>query len=231
LKAFYSNFSVLIILLSGLPLIGYNALIIPSLLIISRVVKNGYLIPTVLACSWIFFLYFLYYNAFAVVFALSVLPALIYLLKYLEIGSVRDRTNLLSLLSILLLVIVCIANYSYIYESIKYILTNASTNMLYWGNSGSRSDLVNANFWIVAFSVIFSIFLFNRKAFNKEKLLWLSYLLISPVLMVSYLVARADGDFPRAYKFSVFYLIVVLAFVLLYLKRKETIFCSNGAIR
>ncbi|SIN79842.1 hypothetical protein SAMN05444724_0521 [Salinivibrio sp. ES.052] len=227
LKAFYSNVSVLIILLAGLPLIGYNALIIPSLLIVSRVIKSGYLIPAILACSWIFFLYFLYYNAFAVVFAVSVLPALIYSLKYLEIGSVRDRTNLLCLLSILLLVIVCIANYSYIYESIKYILTNASTNMLYWGNFGSLSNLVKANFWIIAFSVIFSIFLFNRKAFTKEKLLWLSYLLISPVLMVSYLVARADGNFPRAYKFSVFYLIVVLAFVLLYLKGKKRFFVAT----
>lgn len=227
LKAFYSNINVFFILLAGLPTFGYNALIIPSLLIISRVIRTGQLIPTISICSWLFFIYFLYYNAFAIVFVLSVLPALIYSIKHLKVGEIRNKFNIICLFFITLLLAVCLANHEYIYESARYVLTNASYNMLHWGNYGSRSELVKANFWFVAFSALFSIFLFDRKSFSNDKMLWLSYLLVSPLLMVSYLVSRAGGDFPRAFHYSIFYFIVILAFVIFYLKGKKRLFIST----
>lgn len=227
LKVFFSNISVFFILLAGLPTFGYNALIIPSLLIISRVIRTGQLIPTISIFSWLFFIYFVYYNAFAIVFVLSVLPALIYLIKHLEVGEIRSKFNIICLFFITLLLAVCLANHEYIYESARYVLTNASYNMLYWGNYGSRSELVKANFWFIAFSALFSIFLFDRKSFSNDKILWLSYLLVSPLLMVSYLVSRAGGDFPRAFRYSTFYFIVILAFVIFYLKGKKRLFIST----
>ncbi|SHO55974.1 hypothetical protein [Vibrio quintilis] len=156
--------------------------------------------------------YFIYYDAFGVAFGLSLFPLVLIVLH--KIYKENQRPDNIHLLVFVFILCVAIYNYEYIYNSLLYCLDSARFNLFYWGNYGGVSKLVRSNYWVlVHLCWLYIVVVHYRKLTNNDKV-WLSFLLIFPILVLSYMEGRADGSFVRARDFSAFYSIVSACLIL-----------------
>jgi len=211
LSFFYSNIVILILLFLGLPLVGDYAPILIGVCILTsnRVMNNSY---NFLIISLIFtFAYFVYYNAFSAVFGLVIFPVLIYHLK--EIFTHKYRPQKLHIILLIIGIFTFISCFDYITSSLNYILSNSSSNLLYWGNPGSLKRLLGSNIWVLIPIALFFLFYTKDLVINKGNILWICFFVIFPFAILHYMEGRADGRFSRALGFSAFCVPMLFAFI------------------
>ncbi|WP_042150587.1 MULTISPECIES: hypothetical protein [unclassified Pseudoalteromonas] len=208
---FYSKFILLILLCIGLPFTGHYAPILIGICILSskRVVNDSY---NFMIASLLFsFFYFVYYNAFAIAFGLVILPILIYHLK--EIVIHKYHPNKLQSISFIIGMLILIFLFNYITSSVAYVLSNSSSNLFYWGNSGTFESLLKSNLWVLI-PIVLSFLIYTKNlVINKDNILWLCFFIIFPFVILSYLEGRADGRFSRAFLFTAFCAPMIFAFI------------------
>jgi len=211
LSFFYSNLVILILLLIGLPLTGNYAPILVGICILSskRVMNNSY---NFLIMSLFFsFVYFIYYNAFSAAFGLAIFPVLIYHLK--EIFTHKYRPKKSHLILSIIGVFTFIISFDYIIASLSYILSNSSSNLFYWGNSGTFEALLTSNLWVLI-PIALSFLIYTKVlVINRDNILWVCFFIIFPFAILSYLEGRADGRFSRALGFTFFIAPMIFAFI------------------
>lgn len=211
LSLFYRKTIILALLIIGLPLNGHYAPILVGLCLLSskRVVNNSY--NFVLASLLFSFIYFVYYNAFSIAFGLVIFPVLVFHLK--EIITHKYYPNKWHSFLFVSSVLLFVCFFDYISSSIGYALSNSSSNLLYWGNPGNLKSLLKGNLWILIPMMFFPLFYTKKIALNKENALWISFLIIFPFTILSYLEGRADWKFTRAFAYTAFCLPILFAFI------------------
>ncbi|MCC2522281.1 hypothetical protein [Vibrio coralliilyticus] len=211
LSFFYSNIVVLILVFLGLPLGGNYAPILIGICILTskKAINNSY--NFIIISLFFTFSYFIYYNAFSVAFGLAILPVLIYHLK--EIFTHKYRPQKSHLILSIVGVFIFIIYFDYIISSLGYILSNSSSNLFYWGNSGSLIRLLTSNLWVlIPISLSFLIYT-KVLVINRDNILWVCFFVIFPFAIISYLEGRADGHFSRALSFTAFCVPMLFAFI------------------
>ncbi|WP_318495620.1 hypothetical protein [Photobacterium leiognathi] len=220
LKLRLSNFYILLLYIIGLPIIGDNftgqySLILPSIIALDYLYRKVNIALFLVFYFIINYLYFVYYNAFALAFFMATIPAVLYLTYKNRIKcykSIRMKSTIILIFSFLLILIL---NYDYILKSLIYVLSNSKSNLLYWGNYGDVKYFLMSNLWIVPCS-IFIFLLINRKLqFNERNVIWISYLVISPFVLLGYMEGRADITYVRAHYFTIVYLNVLIASIIM----------------
>ncbi|WP_415846513.1 hypothetical protein, partial [Vibrio aerogenes] len=158
------------------------------------------------------FAYFIYYDAFGMAFGISLLP--LALVSIYEIYDKKIKPGSLHIVLFFLVISIALYNYDYIYNSVIYCLDSAKFNLFYWGNYGSGSKLIRSNYWVIAHLCwLYIAVVHYRKLSNNDKV-WITFLLIFPIVILSYMEGRADGNFVRARDFSAFYSIVSICLIL-----------------
>ena len=212
LSFFYNKIIILALLLIGLPLNTRFAPILIGLCILSskRVVNDSY--NFIIVSLLFLFFYFAYYNAFAIAFGFVVFPVFIYHLK--KIIAQKYPPNKLHSVLFIIGVLIFIALFDYITSSLDYSLSVSSTNLFYWGRPGSLKALLESNSWVLI-PIVFSFLLYTKNmAITEKNAIWISFFIIFPLAILSYLEGRADGGkFARAIKFSAFCLPILFALI------------------
>lgn len=222
LKYFYSKEKVLLFFLLLMPISGHYYPILIGLVLLSneKIIKNH--INFIIVYSFFSLVYFFYYNAFAIAFAISVLPLFLYY-SYYAIKH-KLKINLLQYSLIFIFLSLIIYFNELIYYSIKYSLDNSSSNLFYWGNYGSYEKFITSNLWIFSWIVLAAYLYENFKKITNDKLLWILFLIIFPFVILSYLEGRADGVFARALGFSYYYSFLLFVYLVTFYKRENKIF-------
>lgn len=222
LKYFYSKEKILLFFLLLMPISEHYYPILIGLILLSneKIIKNP--INFIIAYSFFSLIYFFYYNAFAIAFAISVLPLFLYYSYY--VIKHKLKINVLQYSLIFIFVALLIYFNELIYYSIKYSLDNSSSNLFYWGNYGSYEKFLTSNLWIFPWIVLTAYLYRNFKKITNDKLLWILFLIIFPFVILSYLEGRADGSFARALGFSYYYSFLLFVYVVTFYKQESKIF-------
>jgi hypothetical protein len=211
LKYFYSKEKILLFFLLLMPISWDYYPILIGLVLLSneKIIKNP--INFIIAYSFFSLVYFFYYNAFAIAFAISVLPLFLYY-SYYGIKH-KLKINLLQYSLIFIFLSLLIYFNELIYYSIKY--------SLYYG---SYEKFLTSNLWIFSWIVLATYLYKNFKRLENDRLLWILFFIIYPFVIHSYLEGRADRVFARALNFSYYYSFLLFVYLVTFYKRENKIF-------
>jgi hypothetical protein len=193
----------------------YNQyILIPIFLLVlmdERIWKNN--INYLVAYLYMAYIYILFYQSFGVAFSVALFP--IFIWKLWLVIKYKKVPNIKQIILIIMGVIILFINLSTLIEIAEYSLLNSKSNLYYWGNfSGFSLDFTKNQelyFWfnfIIKSSWIF-VWMFsiinlakNVRYKNPKNILINTFFTIYPVIILSYMYARIDGNYARANSYT-----------------------------